>query len=32
MVWGHLEFQVRQDDYMPLWARYYDEDGDLSRR
>ena len=31
VVWGHLEFQVRQDDYMPLWARYYDEDGDLSR-
>ena len=31
VVWGHLEYQVRQQDYMPLWARYYDEDGELSR-
>ena len=31
VVWGHLEFQVRQDDDMPLWARYYDEDGGLAR-
>ena len=31
VVWGHLEFQVRQDDDMPLWAKYYDEDGELSR-
>ena len=31
VVWGHLAFQVRQADDMPLWVRYYDEDGDLSR-
>ena len=31
VVWGHLEFLVRQDDYLPLWAKYYDEDGKLSR-
>jgi outer membrane lipoprotein-sorting protein len=31
VIWGHLEFLVRQADYMPLWARYYDEDGSLNR-
>ena len=31
VVWGHLDYQVRQDDYMPLWTRYYDEDGALAR-
>ncbi len=31
VIWGHLEFLVRQSDYMPLWARYYDEDGSLTR-
>ena len=31
VVWGHVEYQVRQVDYMPLWVRYYDEDGDLAR-
>lgn len=31
VVWGHLAFRVRQTDDMPLWVRYYDEDGDLSR-
>ena len=31
VVWGHLEFLVRQDDYLPIWAKYYDEDGELSR-
>ena len=31
VVWGHVDYQVRQDDYMPLWARYYDEDGALAR-
>ena len=30
-VWGHIEYQVQQDNYMPLWTRFYDEDGDLSR-
>ena len=31
VVWGHVEYQVQQDNYMPLWTRFYDEDGDLSR-
>jgi len=31
VVWGHLEFLVGQDDYLPLWAKYYDEDGKLAR-
>ena len=31
VIWGHLEFEVRQGDYMPLRARYYDEDGELVR-
>jgi outer membrane lipoprotein-sorting protein len=31
VVWGHIEYQVRQDDWMPTWARYYDEDGNLVR-
>ena len=31
VVWGRIEHQVRQDDIMPTWARYYDEDGNLSR-
>ena len=31
VFWGRLEYQVRQDDYMPIWTRFYDEDGELSR-
>jgi hypothetical protein len=31
VVWGHIEFRVRKADLMPLWARYYDEDGELVR-
>ena len=31
VVWGHVGYQVRQDDLIPLWARYYDEDGALAR-
>ncbi len=31
VVWGRIEYQVRQRDFMPLWARYYDEDGELVR-
>ncbi|MYD72344.1 MAG: outer membrane lipoprotein-sorting protein [Acidobacteria bacterium] len=31
VVWGHIEYRVRQDDYMPLWTRFYDEGGDLAR-
>lgn len=31
VVWGRIEEQVRKDDLMPTWARYYDEDGVLAR-
>ena len=31
VVWGRIEYRVRQDDYMPLWTKFYDEDGELSR-
>lgn len=31
VVWGHIEYRVRKGDLMPLWARYYDEDGNLVR-
>ena len=31
VVWGSIEYRVRQRDYMPLWARYNDEDGELAR-
>jgi outer membrane lipoprotein-sorting protein len=31
VVWGRIEEQVRQRDLMPVWVRYYDEDGDLVR-
>jgi hypothetical protein len=31
VVWGRITYQVRQDDLMPTWARYYDEDGELVR-
>jgi hypothetical protein len=31
VVWGHIDYRVRQSDYMPLWARYYNEDGELAR-
>lgn len=31
VVWGHIEWQVRKDDLMPTWVRYYDEDGALQR-
>ena len=31
VVWGHLEFLVGQDDNLPLWAKYYNEDGELAR-
>ncbi len=32
VVWGRVEYRVRKADMMPLWARYYDEDGNLVRR
>ena len=31
VVWGHVDYQVRQADYMPLWTRFYAEDGELAR-
>jgi len=31
VVWGRIEEQIRQSDDMPVWARYYDERGDLAR-
>ena len=31
VVWGRIDFEVRKDDLMPTWARYYDEDGELVR-
>jgi outer membrane lipoprotein-sorting protein len=27
VVWGKIVFQVRQKDLMPVWARYYGDDG-----
>ena len=31
VVWGRVEEQVRKDDLMPTWVRYYDEDGELRK-
>ena len=31
VIWGRIEQQIRKRDRMPTWARYYDEDGTLSR-
>ena len=31
VIWGRIKQQIRKRDRMPLWARYYDEDGTLSR-
>ena len=31
VVWGHVDYQVRQADYMPLWTLFYAEDGELAR-
>ncbi len=31
VVWGRIVEQVRKDDLMPTWARYYDERGNLIR-
>jgi hypothetical protein len=31
VVWGRIEEQVRRDDLMPVWARFYDERGELAR-
>ena len=32
VVWGRIVEEVRKNDLMPLWANYYDEDGNVSRR
>ena len=31
VVWGSIEYRIRQRDDMPLWAKFYDEDGELVR-
>ena len=31
VVWGRVEYTVRQSDFNPLRVSYYDEDGELSR-
>jgi outer membrane lipoprotein-sorting protein len=31
VVWGRITYEVRKEDLMPTWARYYDEDGALVR-
>ena len=31
VVWGRISYQVRKSDTMPVYARYYDEDGELVR-
>ena len=31
VVWGKIVLEIREADLMPLWQRYYDEDGKLVR-
>ena len=31
VVWGRIAYQIRKTDTMPVYARYYDEDGELVR-
>jgi hypothetical protein len=31
VVWGRVVMQVRKQDLMPLWTRYYDDAGHLAR-
>ena len=31
VVWGKIRYQVRKEDLMPTWARYYDESDELMR-
>jgi outer membrane lipoprotein-sorting protein len=31
VVWGHIVTAVREKDYLPLWAKYYDEKGKSMR-
>jgi hypothetical protein len=31
VVWGKIEEQIRRSDLMPVWARFYDDRGNLAR-
>lgn len=31
VVWGYVLLAVRADDYLPLWEKFYDEEGELVR-
>ena len=31
VVWGKIRYEVRQEDFMPTWARYYDESDQIVR-
>jgi hypothetical protein len=31
VVWGRIAYRIRKADAMPVWAKYYDEDGELVR-
>ena len=31
IVWGYITIAVHEEDYMPLWEKYYDEKGKLVR-
>jgi outer membrane lipoprotein-sorting protein len=31
VVWGRIEYRVRKQDLMPVWAKYFDDEGDLAR-
>ena len=31
VVWGGIEYEIRQADDMPLWTRFYNEEGELMR-
>jgi outer membrane lipoprotein-sorting protein len=31
IVWGHIVIAVKEDGYLPIWQKYYDEKGKLMR-
>jgi outer membrane lipoprotein-sorting protein len=31
VVWGRIEYRVRKQDLMPVWAKYFDDEGNLAR-
>ena len=31
VVWGKIRYEVRKEDFMPTWARYYDESDQIVR-